>query len=254
MMKAKISLLIVGILCTLNCMSADVIKGNGTIVTKTIPVENFTEVDLGSEIEARQVGNPFSSKEFPVFNYTQNSGSASLKITTDENLFDHLAIIQDNGKLKIRGKSGKIRPSQLTIYGTSQDLQKIHINGCMDFIAGTSVILNKAYLSISGVGSVKLSALTCDNFKCDLSGVGKLYLTGQIKEANFNVSGVGRVYAFDCPVEQLKCDVSGVGSMEVNATQSIRANTSGVGSIKYKGNPEKVNQSASGIGKVKRID
>lgn len=253
-MKMKISLLILSILCAFSCMSSDAVKGNGTIVTKTIPVENFTEVDLGSDIEAKQFGNPFSSKDFPVFNYTQNSGTASLKITMDENLFDHLAITQKDGKLKIRGKNGKIRPSQLTIYGTSQDLRKVLINGCMDFIAGTSVNLNKAYLSISGVGNVKLSALTCDDFKCDLSGVGKLYLTGKIKEGDFNVSGVGRVYAFDCPVEHLKCDVSGVGSMEVNATQSIEANTSGVGNIKYKGTPEEVNQSTSGIGKVKHVD
>ena len=56
------------------------------------------------------------------------------------------------------------------------------------------------------------------------------------------------------PVEDLECEVSGVGGMEVNATQKLDASTSGVGSVKYKGNPEHTQKSASGVGKIKQAD
>lgn len=42
--------------------------------------------------------------------------------------------------------------------------------------------------------------------------------------------------------------------MEVNATQKLDASTSGVGSVKYKGNPEHTQKSASGVGKIKQAD
>lgn len=250
----KLSLLLLCVLCAFSCMSSDAVKGNGNIITKTIPVDNFTELQLGSDIEAKQMGNPFSSKNFPVFNYTQTSGSSSLQVTMDENLFDLLDIDQANGELTIRAKHGKIRPSQLIINGSSEGLQKVNVIGCMDFVAESPVHFGNVSFGVSGVGDMKLSALSAENVQCSLSGVGKVFLTGQIKEGRFNVSGVGHVYAFDCPTEKLECNVSGVGSMEVNATQSLDANTSGVGSIKYKGNPEKLRESATGVGKVKQVD
>lgn len=251
-MKTKISLLLLCVLCAFSCMSSDAIKGNGNIITKTIPVENFTELRLGSSIETK--GNPLSSKNAPTFNYTQAPGSSSLEVTMDENLFDKLSIEQNSGRLTIRAKEGKIRPTQLIINGSSSDLKNVSVSGCMDFVAESPVNFEDVSFDVSGVGDVKLSALSSDKFRCGLSGVGKVYLTGQIKEGRFDVSGVGKVYAFDCPVEDLKCSVSGVGGMEVNATESLNANTSGVGSIKYKGSPKELKKSASGVGSIKQAD
>ena len=101
---------------------------------------------------------------------------------------------------------------------------------------------------------MKLADLSCDTFKVAISGVGNIYLNGNIKKGKYSVSGVGHVYAFDCPVEDLECEVSGVGGMEVNATQKLDASTSGVGSVTYKGNPEHTQKSASGVGKIKQAD
>lgn len=252
MMKTKISLLLLCVFCAFSCMSSDAIKGNGTIITKKIPVENFTELRLGSKIESK--GNSFSSKSTPRFNYTQTTGSSSLEITMDENLFDNLVIDQKDGRLTIRGERGTLRPTQLIINGSSSDLKDVSVSACMDFVAESPVNFEDVSFDVSGVGDVRLSALSSDKFRCGLSGVGKVYLTGQIKEGRFDVSGVGHVYAFDCPVENLKCGVSGVGGMEVNAAESLNASTSGVGSIKYKGHPKELKKSASGVGSVKQVD
>lgn len=255
-MKTKLGLLLVCVLCAFSCMSTDVIKGNRNVVTKTIAVDNFTEIYLGSNIETKKLGDLLSSSNQCGFNYTQTTGDATLEVRIDENLFDLLEIEQDNGKLTIRSKNDRIqlRPSQFSITGSSKDLRKVGISGCMDFIADSPVHFQDVSFNVSGVGNLKLSDLTADKVRCDLSGVGKVYLTGQIKEGEFGVSGVGHIYAFDCPIEKLECDVSGVGGMEVNVTKHLDANTSGVGSIKYKGNPESLNKSATGVGRVKQVD
>lgn len=102
---------------------------------------------------------------------------------------------------------------------------------------------------------MKLADLACDTFKVAISGVGNIYFEWETsRNGKYSVSGVGHVYAFDCPVEDLECEVSGVGGMEVNATQKLDASTSGVGSVKYKGNPEHTQKSASGVGKIKQAD
>lgn len=226
------------------------------MVTKTIPVDNFMEIYLGSNIETKKIGDFLSSNDHCGFNYTQTTGEATLEVMIDENLFDLLEIKQDNGKLTIQAKNDRLqlRPSQFSIKGSSNDLRKVSISGCMDFIADSPVTFEDISFNVSGVGNMKLSNLDGGKVRCDLSGVGKVYLTGQIKEGEFNVSGVGHVYAFDCPVENLECNVSGVGGMEVNSTKRLKANTSGVGSIKYKGNPEDLSKSATGVGSVKQVD
>ena len=158
-------------------------------------------------------------------------------------------------KLIIKAKSGKkICPTHLVLNTSSKNLKEAGISGSIDFIADQPLQLTNTSFYISGVGDVKLADLSCDTFKVAISGVGNIYLNGNIKKGKYSVSGVGHVYAFDCPVEDLECEVSGVGGMEVNATQKLDASTSGVGSVKYKGNPEHTQKSASGVGKIKQAD
>lgn len=244
------------ILSATSCISTEKgVKGNKNLVTRAIQVDDFDEISLSSKIESVRGINPLNKKNFGVFNYTQTQNPPSLEITMDENLFDLLDIKSANRKLTIRTKENqKIYPSGIIINGSSKDLIKVEVSGCINFVAEEPLRLTKTAFNVSGVADVTLADVSCDDFKVDLSGVGNIYLTGSIQKGRYNVSGVGHVYAFDCPVENLRCDVSGVGGMEVNAVQSLEANASGVGNIKYKGNPEDLRKSASGVGKIKQAD
>lgn len=244
------------ILSATSCISTEKgVKGNKSLVTRTIQVDDFDEIYLSSKIESVRGINPLNKKNFGIFNYTQTHNSPSLEITMDENLFDLLDIKNTDRKLTIRTKENqKIYPTGLIINGSSKDLKKVEVNGCINFIAEEPLRLTKTSFYVSGVADVTLADVSCDDFKVDLSGVGNVYLTGTVQKGRYNVSGVGHVYAFDCPVENLRCDVSGVGGMEVNAVKSLEANASGVGNIKYKGNPDDLRKSASGIGKIKEAN
>ena len=242
-MKTRIIYLcLLVIFSTTGCISKNArkgINGNKNIVTRTIQVDDFEEIHLGSNIESAKSINPFNKKNRAICNYTQTDGASSLEISMDENLFDLLDIENKDHKLIIKAKSGKkICPTHLVLNTSSKNLKEAGISGSIDFIADQPLQLTNTSFYISGVGDVKLADLSCDTFKVAISGVGNIYLNGNIKKGKYSVSGVGHVYAFDCPVEDLECEVSGVGGMEVNATQKLDASTSGVGSVKYKGNPE----------------
>ena len=113
-MKTKLVAVIALIFCAFMA-EASKVEGNGNIITKEISVDNYSEIELGGNIEYS--GNNFwgnrSNKKFPVFKYTHGR-SASLKITIDENLFPLLSIKSNNGRLAIRIQDGtRIKPTQL---------------------------------------------------------------------------------------------------------------------------------------------
>lgn len=233
------------------------VKGNGNLVTRTIPVEDFRTLYMGEQINSSRFsgGLNFWQKRTLVFNYMQTLGAATLQITTDENIFDELSIEQKGGKLRISAKdrSLKLFPTHLVINGSSSGLEKLQLTGCMDFVSENLFQVPSLVVRLTGVGDVKMDELDCDTLDCNVTGVGSLYLTGKVGQGAFDLSGVGHVYAFDCQVKELECDVSGVGSMEVQATDRLKARVSGVGKLKYKGNAE-VSTRCSGVGRIKHIE
>ncbi len=236
------------------------IKGNGTTVTRTFPVDDFSDLRLGESIESpmKTIGlNLFggSRKKLPSFEYTQADSTSSLEVTMDENLFAWLDIEQQEGTLHIRSRERDtmIVPTQLVIRAQSSGLNKVEIHGCMNFKSASPLKTESLRISVSGMGDIRLNQLTCGALMCDVSGVGNAYLNGRVETGTFQVSGVGKIYAYDCLVGELKCDVSGVGTMEVNASGHLSAQTSGIGSIRYKGTAS-VYSSASGIGRIKRVN
>lgn len=239
-----------------SCVSGrEKVRGNGKLVTRTVQITNFSDVELGSGIEGAR--NMVGMKKCtPVFNYTQSAEeTTTLQITTDENLFSLLIVRVKDDRLVIRpeDKNKVLLPTSMEINGTSKELRDLRVNGCMDFIAEGLVTTDNLNIHLSGVSTVKMDDLESKDVKVHLSGVGSIYLKGKADEGDFSVSGVGHIYAFDCPVNNLECRVSGVGGAEVNATEHLSARLSGVGSLKYKGDAE-IDANASGVGKIKRVD
>lgn len=186
-MKTRIIYLcLLVILSMTRCISTNArrgINGNKNIVTRTIQIDDFEEIHLGSNIEPTKGINPFNKKNRAICNYTQTDGASSLEITMDENLFDLLDIKNKDHKLVIKAKSSKkICPTQLVLNITSKNLNKVGISGSIDFIADQPLQLTNTSFDISGVGDVKLANLSCETFKVAISGVGNIYLNGNIKK------------------------------------------------------------------------
>jgi len=255
-MMKKIVWLVCVLVITTTVFASERIKGNGTLLTQTIPVDSYDKIHVGNGIESN--GSTFNwfrrnKSKFPVFEYKQTKGKAELEITLDENLWEILDIKQDENTLYIKAKEDYLMlPTQMIIKGTSGNLTQVKVTGCMDFEADTHVSVENISFSLDGVGEIKFSDLSSKNIKCNVSGVGKIYLTGSSDEGEFHLSGVGKIYASDFIVENLNCDVSGVGRMEVNASSKLSAQASGVGNIRYKGEPN-VDSSVSGVGRIKPL-
>ena len=249
-MKTKLVAVIALIFCAFMA-EASKVEGNGNIITKEISVDNYSEIELGGNIEYS--GNNFwgnrSNKKFPVFKYT-HARSASLKITIDENLFPLLSIKSNNGRLAIRIQDGtRIKPTQYVIEGSSKTLKYLKTSGPMDFEAQNALKLRLGEFSVSGSGDLVFEDLDCKNLTSKVSGSGDITLKGKADEARYSVSGSGDIKAYDLSVNDLSCSVSGSGDARVYAKDNMNLSVSGSGDIRYKG-PANVNKSKSGSGSI----
>lgn len=267
-----IALAIVGLMTlgTISC-HAGKIKGNGNIVTKEIQLSDFSEIRIGQGIRAVEMGGLFSwGQKFksPVFNYSQQEGSAELTIKIDENLYPELNIKVTNGILVIKTKEGtQITPTSLEIDGHSSTLTKLSTSGSTDFylksnlttenlevsssggsdvyLENTIRISNLCKFSLSGGSDLKATDLECDVIEVRTSGGSDISLAGQANSGSYRSSGGSDINAYGFVVKRLECSSSGGSDIEATATESLDASASGGSDIRYKGDP-KVNKSASG--------
>lgn len=105
----------------------------------------------------------------------------------------------------------------------------------------------------SGVGSMFLSGLVVGRLNAECSGVGSMELKGEAERADLKCSGVGSIKAEKLTAKSVKAIVSGVGGINCYATESIKGDVSGVGSLKYGGNPQEKNLSRSGVGGISEL-
>jgi hypothetical protein len=69
------------------------------------------------------------------------------------------------------------------------------------------------------------------------------------------MSGAGNYNGFELKSEKAKVDMSGVGNVRVYVTKELNASASGVGSVRYKGNPESITKNSSSfLGSIKPGD
>lgn len=182
--------------------------------------------------------------------------------------------------------------SSITAYITVPEIQGLRVAGSGDIIGQSRIKTNDLQVSVSGSGSILLDVEAQGDIDADVSGSGELELTGNCHEldsdvsgsgnailklnvknqAEFEVSGSGKilakgsaraekiqitgsgkVLAADFEVDRCIARISGSGDAEVNVKSELDANISGSGSVRYKGNPNKVNSRSSGSGKVKQL-
>ncbi len=271
-----IALAFIGLM-TLGIVSchAKKVKGNGNIITKEIQVSDYKEIKVGQGIE--HSGMSFSKKnQSPRFNYTQQSGSAGLEITIDENLLSLLVIESNGGVLRIGTERGtQINPSRLVINGHSKELNKLGVSGGMDFILQNKLtgdnlevsasgasdvylenavrISNLCKISLSGASDLKASDLECDKIECRSSGSSDIKMSGKANDGEYHCSGSSDIKSYDFVVKRLRCSASGSSDIMTNVTERLDASASGSSDIKYKGNPE-VKKSSSGSSDIDHVN
>ena len=196
-------------------------------------------------------------------------------------------IIETPGKFNWRSEDDDIK-----VYVTVKNLEALSASGSGDIIGESKFTTNDLALKVSGSGSLKIEFTSSGELDADVSGSGELIVKGTSKSLESSVSGSGRVdmdmmvsgksdFAISgsgrieaagrtedveitisgsgkvlaADLETKRCDVkiSGSGNVEINVKEELDSHISGSGSVSYKGNPSKINNSASGSGTLRKM-
>ena len=112
---------------------------------------------------------------------------------------------------------------------------------------------NLLALKNSGASSIRMDSLDTDRIEIINSGVGSIAISGLADNVTLQNSGVGSINAENLKALNVKANVSGVGSITCYASERIEGKVSGVGSLKYAGNPKHKNNKRTGVGSISEM-
>jgi len=128
-------------------------------------------------------------------------------------------------------------------------LQEIRLRGAVA-LQSEGVIRNDLLrIGISGVGNVIMD-LDIEELMADLNGVARLSLKGRCSKARIDINGPGMVDAKTLKARQAKVFIDGLGLCKIDVTDSLYAEISGGGSIRYRQEPGYLVNRISGLGSI----
>lgn len=173
---------------------------------------------------------------------------SGLRIKTDESNFKYIDVQSDSQTLSLKIIKKHFDFDELILYVTFKDLEKLVIQGGVSLETKGYVDLKDFYLHVEGGANVEMN-LKANKVKVNGEGGVKFEFDGVAGELDATISGAGYLDAIDLKTKNCDIRIEGVGAGSVYATESLNATISGVGKIRYKGDP-KVYKKVEGIGVV----
>jgi hypothetical protein len=250
-----------------------IVRAEGPIVEKEIPISSFVAVDVSGIGSVR---------------WTE-SATPKLVVRTNESVMKYLDCQTTNGALRLGFKPGVgisgLRVLEFELSGPA--FGSLDLSGSSTFVALSPWVSPNINIDISGSGSVTAD-LDASRAAIDLSGSGALKLDGEVDDLRLDLSGSGSATVRDIGSERIALTISGgggavisgeterfdvhlsgsgavsgkelkakrvvasiagSGKVEISATETLDADASGAGSVRYWGNP-RVNARTSGASKI----
>ena len=238
------------VLCSLllaSCVKINLGNGSkiepiGKIVKHEYRLASFNQVDVDVVANVKLIQS--------------KSGDSRVVLSCPENYVELFKFDVNQGKsqldISFTRDNANIEAQNVDITVYTPALRKLESSG----VASVEIDkLNATELSVdnSGVGSMYLYGLSVGKLVVDCSGVGNIELKGVADKVELDCSGGGSIKAEDLKAKEVKAEVSGVGGIRCYASERIDGEVSGVGSLKFGGNPQKKQLERNGIGDISEL-
>lgn len=215
-------------------------------VTRTFPVEGFDAIQL------RWYGDMV----------VEQGDQESLEVEGDEEVLEKLNVHVDGTVLilelskdwleRLIDSVRLLGRGKLTYRVKVKRLRSVAISGNGSF--RTAALRGDALdLRVSGNGNVDVSDLRVNELEVRVSGRAKVAMSGAAGEQSLSVSGSADLALQHLEGKRAVIRISGRGEVDVNVREELDIAMSGMGTVRYRGDP-KVQQRMSGIGSVTRVE
>lgn len=106
----------------------------------------------------------------------------------------------------------------------------------------------------SGANEFQVADLKGESLEVALSGSSNMTLDGAVDRLAAKIDGASGLLARQLKSKQVAVAISGAGSAEVHASERLQGDISGVGSIRYAGNPGEVVRNIMGWGDITPVN
>lgn len=115
----------------------------------------------------------------------------------------------------------------------------------------TSVQCTGATIDSSSAGDCIVAEMACSgDVKASTSSSSDIKLAGTCRNASFSASSAGSIYAKDLLAKDVEARASSAGDVECNASGVLSTSVSSAGSVRYKGEPARVEGKIKGVSKL----
>ena len=170
-------------------------------------------------------------------------------------VFDYIDIHNEGGTLVVSTTNKNKNVTKLfksvTVYVHFKSLRDIAMSGAGSVKCQESFSADNLTATMRGTGTMELD-VKCSVFTGNMYGTGSLNVQGTAGKAVIDVDGVGGFSGYDLVAGDVEVVVSGVGGAKVHATHKLKAKLNGVGSIRYKGDPEVKDFDTNGLGNIRK--
>lgn len=232
-----------------------------SLVQKVLDMRSFVLIGLllalmnplwAQSSEVRSVGSFSGIKSAEAVDvYLKRGDKESVRVeTTGTSLSD--VITETSGSyLKIHMASGNYRRTNVKVYVTYVNLDKISASSASNVFSEGTIKTSTIEINASSAASVEIS-LDANEVTADVSSAGDIVLEGRAKVLEAEASSAGDVDAYRLESESVRARANSAGSVKVTATKSLDARASSGGDVRYRGNPMKTNTDSSSGGSVKK--
>ena len=191
------------------------VRGNGHMKTEERPVGGFANIDTGGAFEIEW-----------------QSGTPSVRITTDENLLSYIENNVSDDTLHLR---------------TREHVWSTH---------GIKVVISSPTRTGARLrGAVKLTAkqLSGPSFALESKGASEVSLEGKVDRLLADMTGASQLAADGLQTKTAEISTTGAGDAEIAVADTLKVVITGAGKVAYSGNPT-VEKHITGAGSIQRKD
>ena len=214
---------------------ASVVRGSGNLVSKSISVTPFTQIDcrLG-EVEIVQ------------------GDRETLTITADDNILPRIiAEVRDRTLYLYPEKNISLMSSPIHIRVQVRELDGLIVSGSVKASA-ENLRADRFYLEGSGSTQVEIASLLANKLQVQMEGSSQLDLSGEVTHQQVQFSGSSEYDGSDLESQTTQLDLSGSSNVKIWAARSLEAQLDGSAQVKYYGNP-RVSQDVLGAAQLQRL-
>ncbi len=184
--------------------------------------------------------------------YLTQSNSEKVEIKADQDIIDEIVTKVKDGVLHIyleKNMNWQWNKSRKA-YVSFDDLKAIKASAGSDVYSENSFDLDDLKLDASSGSDIKLEDLKANKIWVETSSGSDALLSGEVSHFEARASSGSDIDASDLVSKHCKVSVSSGSDASVHATESLKANASSGGDVRYRGNPSQKNVHESSGGDV----